>query len=100
MRSPGLGDAAGRGDWLALALYQCRPVRLDRPVVRAATRSIALRLLARGLSGQACDDGRLPPKLSAASRDSIRENRQAFIASVRWRSFYCGEVRAAEPAFL
>jgi hypothetical protein len=54
---------------------------------------------ARGLSGQISDDGRLPPKLSAASRDSIRENRQAFIASVRWRSFYCAEVRAAEQAF-
>jgi hypothetical protein len=53
----------------------------------------------RGLSGDVVDDGHLPAKVSIKTRDRIRENRQAFIAVVRFRSAYWAGSKFARAAF-
>lgn len=53
----------------------------------------------RGLAGDAADDERLPAKVSMATRDRIRENRQAFVAVVRFRSALWAARQFAMAAF-
>jgi hypothetical protein len=52
-----------------------------------------------GLSGDAVDDDRLPANLSIRTRERIRENRQSFVAVVRFRSAYWAAIKFAQAAF-
>jgi hypothetical protein len=54
---------------------------------------------ARGLSGDADDDECLPAKLSIRTRERIHENRQAFVAVVRFRSAYWAAIKVALATF-
>ena len=54
---------------------------------------------ANGLTGSEEDDLRLPARLSIATRERIRENRQAFMAVVRFRAAFVDTLKFALATF-